>query len=151
MDPKEVELKHPFKYHYNGGEEDAKWITISAFTMKQLDKVAPVKEIAMKAMGKLVDNIDISAEDIEEAKQAKKEAKEDAENMDSQGLITVIAMNCGEGDLAKFYEHMKKLLTCGVAYINGSDVKLSGNYINDLNPSDFENLCGEYIGNFITS
>ena len=150
----DFELKHGFKYHSNSGgvreEVEAKFITISAFNMKQMDKVAPVKEIVMKALGKLIQNIDISAEDAEAAKIARDQAKEDAENVDSGELMTIIAMHCEEGDLLKLHLHMRKLLTCGVAYIDASDVKLTDTWIDLMNPSDFDALCGEYIGNFIT-
>jgi len=139
---KEIELKHSFKYHYNNDEVEAKFITIAPFTMKQMHHVAPVKEIVMKALSKLAQSVDTSEVEV-------KAAQKDAEDIDSSGLIMVIAMNCGEGDLGRLYLYMKKLLTSGVAYIDGSE-KLTGTYIDDLNPSDFENICGEYIGNFIT-
>ena len=141
----DVELKHGFKYHFQNDEVEAKFITISAYTMKHMSMVAPVKEIVMKAMGKLVEGVELTADDVEAAK-----AKDDVSNIDSTGLMTVIAMNCGEGDLGKLMTYMEKLLGSGVAYIDGSDVKLNGTWIPSLNPTDFENLCGEYIGNFIT-
>ena len=118
--------------------------------MKQMDKVAPVKEIVMKALGKLVSSIDITAEDAEAAKEAREQAKEDAENVDSGEMMTIIAMNCGDGDLLKLHLHMRKLLACGVAYID-ADVKLNDTWLDLMNPGDFDALCGEYIGNFITS
>lgn len=141
----DVELKHGFKYHYQNDEVEAKFITISAFTMKQMSMVAPVKEIVMKAMGELVKGVEVSASDIEAAK-----AKDDTESVDSSGLMTIVAMNCGEGDLGKLFVCMEKLLSSGVAYIDGGDVKLNGTWLPSMNPADFENLCGEYIGNFIT-
>ena len=150
----DFELKHGFKYHTkaNGGNEEveAKFIKISAFSMKQMDKVAPVKEIVMKALGKLVESIDISAEDAEAAKVAREQAKEEAENVDSGEMMTIIAMHCGEGDLLKLHLYMRKLLSCGVAYID-AEVKLIDTWIDKMNPADFDALCGEYIGNFITS
>ncbi len=147
----DIELKHGFKYHHESEEVEAKFITISAFTMKQMSMVAPVKEIVMKSMAKLVEGVTLSAADVEEAEASKLKAKaeDDSKSVDSNGLMSIVAMNCGEGDLGKLFVYMGKLLTSGVAYIDGSDTKLSGTYINDLNPADFENLCGEYIGNFI--
>jgi len=143
----DIELKHGFKYHHDNEEVEAKFITISAFTMKQMGMVAPVKEIVMKAMGRLVEGIQLSESDVEAAKA---KAKKETEKVDADELMAVISMNCGEGDLAKLFAYMQKLLTSGVAYIDASDTKFTGIHINDLNPEDFENLCGEYIGNFIT-
>ena len=153
----DIELKHGFKYHYANDEHEAKFITISAFTMKQMSMVAPIKEIVMKAMGRYAERADLSATDLAEMEDAAKVAKaeaeakkeEDSKKMSSEQMMTIIAMNCGEGDLGKLWAYMQKLLTSGVAYIDASDTKFSGTYINDLNPADFENLCGEYIGNFI--
>lgn len=150
----DFELKDSFKYEYKpdgspATQAEAKFITISAFNMKQMAQVAPVKEIVMKALGKLVAGIDISAEDAEAAKLAREQAKEDAENVDSGELMTIIAMHCGEGDLLKLHLYMRKLLTCGVAQID-AQAKLIDTFIDRMSPSDFDALCGEYIGNFIT-
>lgn len=148
----DIELKHGFKYHHDNEEVEAKFITISAFTMKQMGMVAPVKEIVMKAQGNWASNVDISIAEIEEAEaaeKAKSDAEEEAKSVDSKQMMAIIAMNCEAGDLPKFYAYMQKLLTCGVAYIDASNVKFSGVHINDINPEDFENLCGEYVGNFI--
>jgi len=153
-EPIEFELKHGFKYEYKpdnspGQSAEAKSITISAFNMKQMDKVAPVKEIVMKALGRLVASIDISSEDAEAAKLAREQAKEDAENVDSGEMMTIVAMHCGEGDLLKLHLYMRKLLTCGVAQVD-AQVPLTPHLIDRMVPSDFDALCGEYIGNFIT-
>ena len=148
----DTELGDGFKYHYNKDEVDAKFITISAFTMKQMHLVAPVKEIYMKSLGKLVAGVELTPAEIEAAK-AEAEAKAKAgieEDKGHSGIMTIIAMNCQDGDLAKLYGYMKQLLTSGVAYIDASDVKFNGTYIEMVTPADFEKLCGEYIGNFIT-
>jgi len=150
----DFEIQHPFQYEYqpkgeSGRAVEAKTIRLSAFTMKQMDKVLPVKEIVMKALGKLIANIDITAEDAEEAKEKREQAKKDAENVDSGEFMTIMAMHCDSGDLLKLHLHMKALLSCGVAYVN-QEAELKNNLIDRMDPSDFDALCGEYIGNFIT-
>jgi len=143
----QIDLAHHFNYQDSKRQSvEAQFITMIAFSMKELDKVAPVEEITMRAMAKLAESIDIKAEDVEEARE---KAKDDANKSDSGQLLSVIAMYCNEGDLQKLYAHMKVLLTCGIASID-DDTPLNGNWINKLSPSDFKNLCGEYIGNFIT-
>lgn len=149
--PIDIPLESPIKYHYKNDEVEAKFITLSPFSMKHMDMVAPIREIVTKAISRLVESTSITADDAAQAK-AEKEAKQEAgEKVDSSGLMSVIMSNCAEGDLLKLYLHMKKLLTSGVAYIDASDVKFSGIHVDELDPADFDTLCGEYIGNFIVS
>ena len=150
---KNVDLKHPFKYHAKkegGGTEpaEAKFITIKAFTMKHIESIAPLKEIVMKALGAYAKEMEFSSEDVEESQENSE--SDDPAVIESKQMMAIIQMYCGEGDLAKLYVYMKQLLTSGVAYIDGDGSKLNGKYIEELNFSDFENICGEYIGNFIT-
>lgn len=152
---KDVILKHPFSYHAKkegGGTEpaEAKLITIKAFSMKQMDKALPVKEIVMRSFSKMGKEANLSADDVEEAKEKGKEKSEADTIDDAKGMMSVISMYCEEGDLLKLHIHMKKLLTCGVANIDGDGATLNGSSIESMNPDDFDQLCGEYIGNFIT-
>ena len=157
----DINLKTGFKYHHQSPGEPAqevtaKFITIRAFSMKEMHHVAPIKEIVMKCYGRAFKDSDITEDDVKEAAEAKSQTSDgisediDPESIDASQIIAIISMNCDEGDLGKLWVYMSKLLTSGVAYIDSSTVKLSGTWINKLDPPDFENLCGEYIGNFIT-
>ena len=148
---KQVNLEHPFQYHAkkeSGGTElaEAKFITIKAFSMKQMDKVLPVKEIVMRCFSKMGKESGVTEDSLKELKD---NTDPDA-TMDADGMMSAISMYCDEGDLLKLHLHLKKLLTCGVATIDGDGATLNGASIDDMNPADFDMLCGEYIGNFIT-
>ena len=149
----DIALKHRFKYHSSqGGEETAKFIRIKAFNMKQMHLADPVKEIAMKAYHRLGEKNALSDLDVEEVKELKDKTKKNQamnpDEMEGVDMVNAISMFGDEGDLGKFHGHMRKLLTSGVAYIDGS-TKLTGTYIDDFNTQDFDNLCGQYLGNFI--
>lgn len=148
----EVELGHGFKYAHEGAEVTANFIRISAYNMKQMSFVDPIKEIVMKAMGRWFQTLDIDESDLEEAKEEKKSKKKDGKDpakMEGTEIMGVIVMHCDEGDLGKFHVHMRKLLTNrGVAKIDGVE-NLTGAIIDEFNPKDFDKLCGEYVGNFI--
>jgi hypothetical protein len=147
---KDVELDSGFHYHEkDGGEVKAKFIRIAPFAMKHMDYVAPVKEMILQALNRLAEDAQLNEDEVEQAK-AKANAKKETEDVDGRGIMTIFMMNCKEGDTGKLFAYMKKLLTSGVAYIDG-ETKFSGTYIDDITPKDFEKLCGEYIGNFITS
>lgn len=146
----DVPLKHGFPYHYKGEEEVAKFVTLSAFNMKQLEKAAPVKEIVIKAFGRYADAAQLTATQLAEAEDVAQQ-KADAEpgKIPPDQVMAIVSMYCADGDLPKLYVYVRQLLVSGVAYIDGTDVKLNGTYIDDLNPADFDELCGAYIGNFI--
>ena len=153
---KDIQLETRFKYHANregGGTEEAEaiFISIEAFTMKHIESIAPIKEIVMKAMGGFAKAAEYSASDIEDSQEQASDEPKDAAIIPSKEMMAIIQMHCGEGDLVKLYAHMKELLTSKipVAYIDGDGCKLNGNNIEKLSFADFENLCGEYIGNFI--
>jgi len=159
----ELDCSDNLKYHDNGGDVKAKFVTISAFSMRQLDTADMVEALIKKALGKVADSMTLeqqAAAQVEalEAQKALDQKKADAEKegkelapdkIDGNTYISYIAMYGDGDDLKKFHLHMKKLLTSGVAYLDAGTQKLDGSLIDLMNPKDFKKLCAEYIGNFI--
>jgi hypothetical protein len=154
-----VFLTHPFKYHYEGKIEEAQFLTMQCYSMKQMDKVAAIKEIVMAAMGNFQNKIDANAiQDAREEQALQKESggkpsnkkgeNEEEEAKDGKELLSLVYMNLRSGDGPKLIGFFKKFLTSGVVAIDDS-VTLTGLQIDDIHPTDFEQLMGDYIGNFI--
>lgn len=159
MESHDVQLKHDvqlndgFEYQFNNEMVTAKFITIVGFSMRHMDKAAPVKEIAMQAIKSFTDGVDneVLSEVTEAQKQKSDEDKaKKSEIADGKEMMSLIYMHCKEGDAAKLLVYMKKLLTSGVCSID-DETAFNGNHVDSLSFGDFEKLCGEYIGNFITS
>jgi len=156
----DVTLDDGFQYQFQGEDVTAKFIRIAPFSMKQLDKADPVREIYSHSMAnmerKLSDEEKAEIEKAQEiaAEKAKKAEKEEEklEVADGKALLALFRMHCDKGDASRMSLYMKALLTSGVAYIDGeNDHKLNGSNINDMTPGDFDKLAGEYLGNFINS
>lgn len=154
----DIPLNDGFEYHHKNGTEvintDAKFITISMYTMKQMDKAAPVKEIVMHAMaawGEKLDKDD-AKDAIEDAKAKQEKESDDEKHTIGSGkeYMSIISQYCDKDDLGRLWAHMKRLLSAGICSIDG-ETPLHGGNITELSMPDFEMLCGEYIGNFITS
>lgn len=166
----DFELSVGFEYQHNGQLFESKFIKATAFTMRQLDKAAPVKEIVLKAMQRFSNSM---SEDVQEEineiaarqKENKQEKKKKKKKMgspegepdeslgdvtDGKEMMAIIGMNCDKGDLVKLWLYMEKLLCSGICSID-DEAAFNGSHVKDLDPGDFEKLCGEYIGNFITS
>lgn len=153
----DVVLKDGFKYEFQGEDVTAKFIRIASFSMKQLDKADPVREIYSHAMANM--QMKLSEEEKAEIEEAQEtaanktpEKEQKLEVADGKALLALFRMHCDKGDASRMSLYMKALLTCGVAYIDGeSEHKLHNGNIDDMTPSDFDKLAGEYLGNFINS
>lgn len=159
MSSYDIELTTGFSYHQNNTEVDAKFVRISGHTMKHIMKIAPIKELVMQALNNMIQGM--NSDDLKE-NQSEKESNEvgnedgnedgdnNPEKVDGSAFMTMFMMNCKEGHTLKLIDGMTKLLVSGVAYLDG-EVKLQNHHIGQMTPKDFETLCGEYIGNFISS
>ena len=146
----DIELEDGFKYHYKGDEVDAKFIRIAPYSMKQMEKVAPIQEIVNHALANMSDGMDADTKQDLADKQEDAPKKEEVEAIDGSMFITWVSMYGNEGDLKKLYAYFKVFLISGVCYIDGEE-KLTGTYIESLTPSDFKKVAGEYYGNFMNS
>ena len=148
----DVELNDGFDYQHSGDLKTAQWITISAYTMRQMDTVAPIKEVVMKCFSKLANDhkeemLEKSSDESED-KEDKEDKKEHMKN--GKEMMALFYMYCDKGDMVKFLLHMKKLLSSKICSIDG-EVAFKTDHIEKMTPADFEKLCGEYVGNFIAS
>jgi len=154
----DVTLDDGFKYHFQGEDVTAKFIRISPFSMKQLDKADPIREIYAHAMANMANTMDedeksAAVEASEANKESKKEDKDSKTEIENGKLLLGLFRSyCDKGDGSRMSLYMKALLISGVAYIDGeNDHKLNGSNIDDMTPGDFDKLAGEYLGNFINS
>jgi len=159
----DVILDDGFKYHFNGEDVTAKLIRIAPFSMKQLDKADPIREIYSHSMANMqmrlteeekaeIEKAQEIAADKAEKADKKEEKEKKLEVADGKALLSLFRMHCDKGDASRMSLYMKALLTSGVAYIDGeNDHKLNGANIDDMTPGDFDKLAGEYLGNFINS
>lgn len=129
------ELKESFKYAKGGEQEDASFISLTAPTFKQIDKVAPIKQAFMSAITGLQDNVSPETE----------APKDDSEITGSQ---CIQLMYSWAGDLTKVFLHAEQLFKSGVALVDG-ETKLTTPLMEKMQVSDFEGLVGAYIANFI--
>jgi hypothetical protein len=155
----DIKLDKSFKYHHNkdgaNEEAEAQFIRISEFSMRNMDKVAPVKEIVMKALARLGDSatdeakadaVAIEGQIVNEDGDV--ETKDVAVIEDGRGMLSTVYMFCDDGKAKVAVAYLIELLVSGVAYVDGS-TQLNKAHINSMSPKDFENLAGSYIGNFI--
>ena len=130
------ELKQSFKYAKSGEQEDATFITITAPTFKQLDKVAPIKQALMAAISEIQDSKIVAESD----------AKTDNEKL--TGAQCIQLMYTWSGDLNKVFLHAEQLFKSDVALIDGES-RLTSPLMDKMSVTDFEGLVGAYIANFI--
>ena len=132
------ELKHGLKYTNKGDVHEASFVTLTAPTFKQLDKVAPMKQALVCAITGLNTN---GQEQIEG--NSGPEGEVDA----AQALF--LLYNSSD-NVTKVLLHGAELLKSGVALIEG-EVKFTTPLLEKLELTDFEGLVGTYLANFILS
>lgn len=150
----DVILEDGFKYQFGDEDTTATFIRIAPFSMKQLHKADPIREIYSHAVANMTKALgeEDKAAAIEAAEEAKPEDGKKSEFEDGKALLAMFRMYCDKGDASRMSLYMKELLTSGVAYIDGeNDHKLNKATIDDMTPADFDILAGEYLGNFINS
>ena len=133
------ELKNPIKYMAGGqGEREGSFITIRAPAFKHMESFVPVKQAFTNAVFKFQD----SAETDDSNRNDDNEKTE----IDPTEAMTLL-YNYPD-DLSEIFKHARKLLSSGVAMIEG-ETKLTQSLIDDMALEDAEGLIGSYIVNFI--
>jgi hypothetical protein len=130
------ELKDPFKYAYKGDKPEAIFITISAPTFKQMERMTPIKQAFTAAISEIKDSVAVEAE--------AQEASQDSVT----GQQVMQLMYNWSGDMAKVFVHAQELFKSGVALIDG-ETRLTTPLMQEMTMTDFEGLVGDYIANFI--
>ncbi len=132
------ELKVPFNYAYQGEPTKANFITLTAPSVKTPGR-AELKQCFLRAL-----NNDTNAAgntvsiDSDDKKQ---------ETPSGGEIIQMICMS-RHVELSVFLEYGKKLLTSGVALIDG-ETKLIKPHIESMDPDELEEMLGGYMANFI--
>ena len=134
------ELKTPFDYALKGEKVDASFISITAPSFKQIDKVAPIKQLFTEAI-----SVVMKAETEDEAEQEQADGDE-KEGMTGAQCIQVLYRS--SVDVTKVFLYAEQLFKSGVALIDG-ETKLTTPLMEKMSLQDFEGLVGAYIANFI--
>ena len=133
------ELKESFQYANKGDMSEASFISITAPNFKQLDKFTPIKQAFTAAIAELTESID-----SEEAAKAAKDAEKD--DINAAGVLQL--MYRWSGEMTKVFLHAEQLFKSGAARVDG-EVNLTSDLMQKMSMTDFENLVGTYIANFI--
>jgi hypothetical protein len=138
MSEHQYELKHPFEYAGKTGEMiSVGFITITAPTFKQLDKVAPIKQAFTAAIKEVTD--DLTPDTAEKADTA------GGDKID--GAQAMALLYRWSGDITKVLLYAAQLFK-DAALVDGEE-KLTTPLLNKMHLSDFEGLLGMYLANFI--
>lgn len=127
------ELTQTIKYAHKGDQVEASFVTLNAPSSKNMTECAYLKQAFFRALPK-------DQGDTESA--TGKEAE-----IDADAVMMIIAMS-PDVDLAKVMISSKKLLTSGVALVDGEE-KLTVPIADQLSNDDLEKMTGEYLANFI--
>lgn len=139
MEQSEVnfQLTESFGYAFKGDQREAEFITITPPTMKQHSQASALKQSIITMVTEAVKD----SSDKED-----KEDKEDDSDITAEMVIsTIYGSKCVNANVV--WEQAKALFKEGVALVDGEQ-KLTSKLIEEMSPSDFEKLTGEYIVNF---
>lgn len=132
------ELKVPFDYAYLGETTKANFITLKAPSGKTPYR-AELKQCFFRALNNdtnaTVNTVSVDSDD------KKQEIPSGSE------IVQLICMS-RHVELSVFLEYGKKLLTSGVALIDG-ETKLTKLLIESMDPDELEEMLGDYMANFI--
>lgn len=127
------ELEQPIEYAKGGDLEEAKFITLSAPTSRNMAELAFLKQAFFRALPK------------DGAVEAEQEGDGEAK-LTGDAVMTLITMS--DVDLSSVLATGRELLTSGVALVGGEQ-KLTKPLADNLSMDDLGNMIGEYMANFI--
>lgn len=131
------ELKSPIQYARKGEMVDGSFVTMTAPTFREVDKVAPIKQAFMAALS-----------DVSDGTEATPEEKEAAEGVEITGKEIMQLLYRAKASVADIMRHAEKLLRSGVFRLDGEE-KFTSPLLDKMSLEDFEGLVGDYIANFI--
>ena len=130
----DFELSERLLYSNKTGEQaEGTFVRLTAPTSKHFRECAMLKQAFFRSIPQ------------DQEHEAKVE-KEETPSMSAQDVIVILSMSKG-AELADVYEVAKRLLTNGVAQIDGV-VKLKPLHVEKMSHEDFEGMVGEYLVNF---
>lgn len=128
------QLSEPLLYgNKNGEQSEGTFIHLTAPTSKHYRECATLKQAFFRSIP-------------QDQTQEEKTEEEEPTPMTAQDVIVILSMSKG-AELADVYEVAKRLLTNGVAQIDGQ-VKLKSLHVEKMSQDDFEKMVGEYLVNF---
>lgn len=134
------ELKTPLKYHSNGEEAEASFITLYAPSYKHMDKTVPLKQAFYRAASALKD---------ETVEQEDTDTEVPDNDAGATGSMAVDMLYQSTEDMFKICLHAAELFKApGIAKIEGSE-KMTGPILEKLSQDDLEQMLGAYLVNFI--
>ncbi len=135
MDELNIELKKPFDYALKGDTHQASFITLRAPTFKQIQHVAPMKQVVMSAVLHMEER-DLKAE----------ENPNDDKGISSDAIMQLLYAS--DQNVAGVFVHAQELFRSGAALVDG-EASLTVPLMEKMDPNDFERLTGEYIARFL--
>jgi hypothetical protein len=130
------ELKQSFGYAKNGDTQEASFITLIAPNFKQMPHMTPIKQAFMSAISEITETTSTS------------ETASESEPGDINGAQVMQLMHRWSGDLTKVFLHAQELFKSGAALVDGQE-RLTVPLMEKMGLTDFENMVGAYIANFI--
>ncbi len=130
-------LKTPIRYAREGEMVDGSFVTMTAPTFREIDKVAPIKQAFMAAISEVSSGVEVTAEDA---------AAADASKIDGKQVIQLLYSS--KGSVADIMRHAEKLMRSGVFLLEG-EKEFTSPLLDKMSLEDFEGLVGDYIANFI--
>lgn len=146
-------LKNRFNFAHKGDVVDADSITLLPPTMQQHALAAALKQSIYRMLAAMATEVDGQAEGAEEAKEQVETKEEntidqDKKKQDDIDSILNVIYTSKTVSANAVWEQGKKLFINGVAMINGKQ-KMNMVLINKMSITDFEQMIGMYIINFI--
>lgn len=137
-----VQLKTPIKYHFEGGEVDATFVTLLAPTSKNLVECSRLKQGFIRAA------YDVQMQNEKNSISQPEAPDEDADlTLTSAEVLQVLYLSAV--DVAPLLLEFKAM-TKNIALVEG-EVKMTAPLFDSLSPNDVNNLLGDYIATFIAA
>ena len=140
MSQETYELQDPFEYAHKGDVIKATFIEIVAPGFDQMQDFVIIKQALLAAVTEIQEQPDAEADKAEE------KVEDDSNPLTGATIMQLLYM--GKGELPPVMKAAKRLLTDGVASVEGVE-KLTVPLLKKMSMRDFEGLVGAYLANFI--
>ncbi len=133
----EVVLTSLVKYSHAGESLEATSVLLIAPSANQLKNTVSLKQYFFQAITSMDDG-----------KEGDDKAKAKAKDIEMDGGAVMSMMYMSKIDMNDLFDDAKKLLTSGVAKLDGKE-PLTDALIEKISVNDYEKIVGEYLVNFI--
>lgn len=136
----EHELRVPFKYHKDGALAEARKLTISAPTNKQIKDTSKLEREQAMAI--------IAVADKFKSVESRPEAQAPIADSDETALQLMHALAGGGANMNECYDAFKNIL-CASAVVDGS-VQVTSAIFDSMSPVDTKIALGKYLSSFLS-